>query len=221
MAPKLRQLIDLGAPALSADPGPSSPAGPVPRRARLPAQPCPPAGPGKGTGRGDFPSEALSFWVQGGWSLQPRGVLLWGAGVLVPVSIVPHTHTQLARTASVLLFAIELALGAGSSQWPPSQESPKGVGDEEGRKALGPDPWDRLQAPSSSHLAPPPPSSGAGKWLPGPPVGTAPQAGRGWMVQLGGAVVRGTPGRGGLWNLASHWAVDSAPVSCHTRWLSA
>ena len=43
----------------------------------------------------------------GAWkvvSAATGGVVLWGAGVLVPVSIVPHTHTQLARTASVLLF---------------------------------------------------------------------------------------------------------------------
>ena len=87
---------------------------------------CLPAGPGKSTGRGDLPAEALSFWVRGGWSLQPRGCGAVGAGLLVPVSILPHTHTQLARTASVLLFAVELALGAGSSQWP-FPRNPPGV----------------------------------------------------------------------------------------------
>lgn len=211
--------------ARSADPGPTSPAGPVPHRGG-----CLPARPGKSTGRGDLPAEALCFRVRGGWSLQPRGCGAVGAGLLVPVSILPHTHTQLARTASVLLFAVELALGAGSSQWPLPRSTPGVWGTRRaGRpQALTPRIPCRPPPPPAWHH--PPSLSGAGKWLPGPLVGTALQAGR----PVDSTAVRrhrqGHPGQGRpppqptcrcLWSLVSHWAVDSSPVSCHTRWLSA
>lgn len=158
------------------------------------------------------------LWEQGSWFRSPS------------THTQHHTHTQLARTASVLLFAVELALGTGSSQWP-LPRSPPGVWGtmRVGRpQALTPRIPCRPPPPPAWHH--PPSLSGAGKWLLGPLVGTALQAGR----PVDSTAVRrhrqGHPGQGQpppqptcrcLWSLVSHWAVDSSPVSCHTRWLSA
>lgn len=186
---------------------------PAHQRARDPA-PC--------TRREDLPTEALSFWVRGGWSPQPLGCGAVGSGGpgsgLHPSLTPPH---NLPEQCVSCCLPYNWLWGLGVLGDPLPRNPPRVCGTRRaGRpRALTPGIACRPPLPlawGEPRLAPPPPSSGAQRWLPGPPVGTPPRAGR--PVGRRGPLLSPCVGASGTLRAARLWRQHLCPASPDGSW---